>query len=200
MGEWQHSNSDPFNAPRIAAEASREPARHGAAGTTHRRASDTDQRAIWKGVVAGLAGGLAASWAMNQFQSQLSKLSPEPARHEGDDATVKAASAIAERLGDHPLSEHEKGVAGPAVHYAFGSTMGAVYGALTEALPMSAKGWGLPFGALVWLGADEIGVPSLGLSGAPTETPASTHASALASHLVYGATADAVRRAVRAAL
>jgi uncharacterized membrane protein YagU involved in acid resistance len=200
MGEWQRSNSDPFNTPYIATDASCEPARHASVGTTERRASDTDQRAIWKGVVAGLAGGLAASWAMNQFQSQLSKLSPEPARREGDDATVKAASAIAEALGDHALNQHDKAVAGPAIHYAFGSTMGAVYGGLTEAWPVSAKGWGLPFGAVLWLGADEIGVTSLGLSGEPTDTPASTHASALASHLVYGATADAVRRAVRAAL
>jgi putative membrane protein len=78
--------------------------------------------------------------------------------------------------------------------------MGAVYGGLTEALPRSAAGWGLPFGALLWLGADEIAVPSLGLSGSPADAPVSTHASALASHLVYGVTADAVRRAVRAAL
>ncbi len=58
----------------------------------------------------------------------------------------------------------------------------------------------MPFGAALWLGADEVAVPLFGLSGPPFAYPASTHASALAAHLVYGATADLVRRAVRAAL
>ena len=59
---------------------------------------------------------------------------------------------------------------------------------------------GLPFGAAFWLLADETAVPLLGLSKGPTEYPLSTYAYALASHLVYGLTAEAVRRAVRGAL
>jgi uncharacterized membrane protein YagU involved in acid resistance len=66
--------------------------------------------------------------------------------------------------------------------------------------PSTTAAWGLPFGAAVWLGADEVAVPAFGLSKAPMEYPASTHASALAAHLVYGLTVDVVRRAVRAAL
>jgi uncharacterized membrane protein YagU involved in acid resistance len=158
------------------------------------------QPAVWKGAVAGLAGGLAASWAMSQFQLQLSKRSPQPAPEPDDDATVKTAAAISEQVAHHELTDTEKKVAGPAVHYAFGSTMGAVYGAMAERVPAASKGWGLPFGTALWLGADEIAVPVLGLAGKPTDNPPSTHAYALASHLVYGLTADAVRRAVRAAL
>jgi putative membrane protein len=199
MDEWQQSNSDLLDDPDLVIiTAASEPAAR--TRLAREQTSDGDEPAIWKGLVAGLAGGLAASWAMNQVQSQLAKISPQPAQQTGDDATVKAASAISESVGDHVLNRDEKAVAGPAIHYAFGSTMGAVYGGLTEALPRSAAGWGLPFGALLWLGADEIAVPSLGLSGSPADAPVSTHASALASHLVYGVTADAVRRAVRAAL
>ena len=46
-------------------------------------------------------------------------------------------------------------------------------------------------------GADKVAVPALGLSEPPTEIPMTTHAYALSSHLVYGLTADLVRRAVR---
>jgi hypothetical protein len=28
-----------------------------------------DDGSVWKGLVAGLAGGLVASWTMNQFQA-----------------------------------------------------------------------------------------------------------------------------------
>ena len=56
---------------------------------------------------------------------------------------------------------------------------------------------GIPFGAAFWLLADEISVPLLGFSKGPTEYPVSTHAYALASHLIYGATAELSRRVIR---
>lgn len=166
-----------------------------------------DWSSTWKGAVAGAAGGLVASWVMNQFQSGVSKLSDEFARGNeatsnsgGDeDTTVKTAEAISEAAG-HRLTEQEKQVAAPVVHYAFGSTMGALYGIAAELSPKNAAGWGAPFGAALWLGADELAVPVLGLSGGPTDTPVSTHASALAAHVVYGLTTEVVRRAVRSVL
>jgi putative membrane protein len=164
-------------------------------------------KVVWKGMLAGLAGGLAASWTMNQFQAGLSKLAKhsnggasEQQEQQGDDATVKIASAVSETLAHHKLTPDEKRIAGPVVHYVFGSTIGALYGAAAEIAPVTSKAWGLPFGAAMWVGADEIGVPAAGLSGPPTQFSASTHASALAAHLVYGATTDGVRRLVRAML
>jgi hypothetical protein len=49
---------------------------------------------------------------------------------------------------------------------------------------------GLPFGTAVWLAADEGVVPALGLSQESDKYPLSTHAYALASHLVYGLTTE----------
>jgi putative membrane protein len=72
-----------------------------------------------------------------------------------------------------------------------------LYGALAEVTPQVTAAGGLPFGAGFWLLADEISVPLLGLSKGPTEYPVSTHVYALASHLVYGVTAELGRRAVR---
>jgi putative membrane protein len=113
---------------------------------------------------------------------------------------MKVAAAVSERALDRKLRKEEKSAAGPIVHYAFGSTMGAVYGAAAEMIPATARGWGMPFGTALWFSADEVAVPSLGLSRSPTETPLSSHASALAAHLVYGLAAESVRRAVRGAL
>jgi uncharacterized membrane protein YagU involved in acid resistance len=174
---------------------------------------------IWKGMVAGLAGGLVASWTMNQFQAAWTRMAEGSEKSHGaqsmqpsegskgeqdtaeqDDATVKTAKAISKQVFGHELQESEKEPAGAAVHYAFGTVTGGLYGALAEVTPQVTTATGLPFGAAFWLLADEITVPLLGLSKGPTQYPASTHVYALASHLVYGVTAELGRRAVRQVL
>jgi uncharacterized membrane protein YagU involved in acid resistance len=107
---------------------------------------------------------------------------------------VKTAQAISETATGDQLTKEEKKWAGPSVHYGTGAVFGAIYGLLAATVPAMTSGRGLVYGSAVWLVADEIGVPAAGLSGPPTETPASGHANALASHLVYGATTDLVRR------
>lgn len=180
---------------------------------------------VLKGLAAGLIGGLVASWTMNRFQDVWMKLAgsqssgDEPQQQaegqkseqglqqaqkksdeEQDDATVKTASAISEGIFDHKLTKSEKKIAGPAVHYAFGTSVGGLYGVAAELAPEVARGAGLPFGAAFWLVADETALPLLGLSKGPTAYPVSTHVYALASHFVYGLTAEVVRRGVRDAL
>jgi putative membrane protein len=180
-----------------------------------------DDSNLLKGMVAGLAGGLLASWTMNQFQAAWTRMaeggekshgaqSMKPSdgsqgeqaqdSHEQDDATVETAKAISKTVFGHELQESEKEPAGAAVHYAFGTLSGGLYGALAEVTPQVTTAGGLPFGAGFWLLADEISVPLLGLAKGPTEYPVSTHVYALASHLVYGVTAELGRRAVRQVL
>lgn len=168
--------------------------------------STAEDHAIWKGLVAGIAGGAVAAWMMNQFQRALMKLE-QPSngsshQHDGqqqgsEDATMKAAAALTEPVIERKLTGTEKKKAGPIVHYVFGSTMGAAYGALAEAAPVTAAGRGALFGTALWFGADEVAVPALGLSKPPFEYPPSTHLNALAAHVVYGLTTDVVRRVVR---
>jgi uncharacterized membrane protein YagU involved in acid resistance len=173
---------------------------------------------VWKGALAGLVAGLVASWAMNRFQDVWVSLSPkstsddkssehteEPSNlktnqseeETQDDATVKAASAISENLFNHELTSEEKKIAGPAVHYATGAAGGLVYGVAAELVPEITEGVGLPYGAAFWLVVDEGLVPLLGFAKGPAEYPLSAHAYALASHLVFGATAEGVRRRLR---
>ena len=173
--------------------------------------SNHKQPNIWKGMLVGLIAGLAAAWTMDRFQDVWLAVSPPDdsakKKDEGrasadgeesrDDATVKAASAISEGLFEHKLSRTEKKIAGPAVHYAVGATSGIVYGIASEFLPEVTMGFGLPYGTAFWLVVDEGAVPLLRLAKPPTAYPASTHIYALASHLVFGATAEGVRRLLR---
>ncbi len=155
---------------------------------------------VVKGAVAGLVGGIVGSLVMTGFQTLLSSLSEEekkPKRKREEPANVKAAEEISEGLFDHKLKKSEKEPAGEAMHYAMGATSGLIYGIASEIAPMTTVGLGLPFGAAVWLVADDVVVPALGLAKPATEYPISTHAYALSSHLVYGLTSDLVRRAVR---
>jgi hypothetical protein len=134
--------------------------------------------------------------------------SPKPQErkeHEGlhqsaeadENATVKTAQRISREVFQHELTSTEKKLAGPAVHYAYGSLVGALYGGLAEFLPGVSAGMGLPFGIALWLLGDEIAVPALGLSKPPTEYPPQMHADALAAHLMYGVTTDMLRRVLR---
>ena len=181
---------------------------------------------IWKGLAAGVVGGLVASAVMNEFQALWGRLvEAEDGSHgaqslqqgspqrgigrelqergsddEEDDAPERLANAISVGLTGRELTKKEKETAGTALHYAYGTSMGALYGAAAELAPGVTAAGGLPFGATVWVTADEGVEPLLGLSKSPTEYPLSIHAYALASHLVYGLTTEVVRRAVRSAL
>jgi len=179
----------------------------------------------WKGLVAGLAGGLAATVAMTQFQngwqqasealqdgkkrdprkskSQSQKEGQESQKQESqkEDATMKAAGKVAAAVG-HPLSFQQKKKAGPVVHYGFGASMGALYGVLHEVAPKSLRTLnpvlvGVGYGSALFVSADEVAVPAFGLSESPKKTPISAHVYGLASHVVYGVTGEMVRRTVR---
>lgn len=125
-------------------------------------------------------------------QAQQSEESQEP--------TAKVADKIASATG-HELSPEGKKTGGMVVHYAFGTLMGALYGTALEFAPRnyrrSALGSGLLMGTTLFAGADELALPALGLTGSPTETPASAHVYGFLSHLVYGATAGFVTQALR---
>jgi putative membrane protein len=165
----------------------------------------------WKGMLAGLVGGVVASWTMDRFQywwlsfgksarRKLPEQAPTQEVVQQEPATVKAASAISERVFSHSLTAREKEIAGPVVHYAVGSTAGALYGLAAEYEPDVTTMTGIPFGVAFWAIVDEGSLPLLGLAKGPTAYPIATHAYALASHIVFGLTAEVVRSTVRRTL
>ena len=186
----------------------------------------SEQSEIGKGLAAGVIGGLVGAWVMNQVQALLSEkmtgisrshgaqsLQQGSPRHgaarelqsrgsdrESDDATTRSAQLVSRTIANRELSESEKETLGTGAHYAMGVTSGAIYGALAEVLPVATIGAGLPFGAAVWLIADEGVVPALGLSKSPTEYPLEKHGYSLAAHLIYGLATEFTRRAARRVL
>lgn len=159
---------------------------------------------VWSKLSNGIAGphyefrnvwGEFGEGLEESSDTQASQPSPTPEVQ--DDTTVRAASAVSEGLFNHRLTQGEKRIAGPAVHYALGTGVGGLYGVAAEIAPSVTAGKGLPFGAAFWLVVDEGAVPLLGLSKGPTAYPLSTHAYALSSHFVYGLTAEIVRRGLR---
>ena len=152
---------------------------------------------VYKGLVAGALGGLAASWIMPRFQRFLSRTlegEPNPHKGEGEDATVKTARAVSSKVLDHELTEPEKKKAGPLVHYAYGTGIGALYGCLAQKYGITQSGFGSAYGAAAWVLGDEVAVPALGLSKKPTEIPIGKQFQMLAAHVVYGVTLEGVRR------
>ena len=113
---------------------------------------------------------------------------------------MNTAGRLARVLLGHDLIFEQKKKLGPVVHYAFAAKMCGLYGAAAEVEPRVTGGFGTAFATALWLGADEIAVSALGLSEAGAAAPLSSHAYALASHWVYGATAEAVRRGARGLL
>jgi uncharacterized membrane protein YagU involved in acid resistance len=112
----------------------------------------------------------------------------------GMEATVKAADAVARKVAGHELDEQTKPKAATAVHFAFGSLMGAAYGAAAAANRKVGIAAGLPFGAAVYAGAHATAVPALRLSEPPTRVPAKDEIGELLGHLVYGFVTDITRR------
>jgi putative membrane protein len=161
------------------------------------------------GILAGIAGGLVASFVMNEFMAHPGKALSEAletpfdkirleALSDGRDATMKTADAIAvAATGGEHLTYEQQSKAGPIVHYAFGGLMGGVYGALAEVSPAARSGFGTTFGSMLFAGADLFAVSALHLGPSLNEEPMSSLATPLAAHLVYGATTELIRRLVR---
>lgn len=158
---------------------------------------------------AGAVGGLLGSWMMVRVNHLMGPTRAQGGRHDvhrrvaspnetdgtisDEPASMQVASQISEAVGGSPLSLRGKRGAGPFVHYAFGALTGAVYGVAVERQPALAAGAGVPFGVAVWALADEVGLPVAGLSAHPANYPFARHASALATHVAFGATVEGTR-------
>jgi putative membrane protein len=165
------------------------------------------------GAAAGGCAGLIGAFMMVRFQHLIGGNADDGHGHEerrahaspndtdatfpDEPATIQVASLAAEAVTGSPLEERGKRIGGSMVHYGFSAAVGALYGAAAESYPGTTALSGLPFGAALWVAADEVGVPLAGLARDPKEYPAYRHLTALASHLVFGLTVEGVRRALR---
>ena len=171
------------------------------------------KRSILKGLAAGMIGGIAATFAMDQFQKAYSatslqiKQATDPTAAEiqkieeqfetTDGATARTADRVVRALTGAPLSKHQRATGSSAVHWVFGAAMGAVYGVASEIAPAAKSGLGLGYGTALFLGADEIGVPAFKLGPTAEKVAPEKHATEWVAHLVYGSALELTRRIVR---
>jgi hypothetical protein len=159
--------------------------------------------ALARNVLFGALAGTAATFIMTQFQSRTQPLmqkvkesssgeKKDESSEKGEASTTQVAEKIFSTMRHSELPKEKKDQAGQWVHYGFGTLMGAGFGALASLRPLRSMGRGLIYGSLVWLVADEIGVPVARLSPPPWKVDGLTHAYALLSHLVYGAALSGV--------
>ncbi|PWT85948.1 MAG: hypothetical protein C5B58_02240 [Acidobacteria bacterium] len=120
----------------------------------HRQEAD-----LTKGLMAGVAADLLASFLMEQFQSFWNKLSTElnPRRDESESkdepSTVQAAQAISTGLTNQKIRKENTPAAGEIIHYVMGGILGAIYGVAAEITPLATAGEGLVFGTSVMDGS-----------------------------------------------
>jgi len=169
---------------------------------------------FWKGLVSGLAAGLAGTAVMTVFQTGWSKAQKEFSNNKGHESaesghkqssqdepsTVKVANKISEATLHRDLRKSEKEAASYAVHFAFGTLMGGIYGISSEYLKIARTGYGLLHGLGLWAGADATVLPAIGLSQRVTERSAGELTYEILAHAVYGVSSEATRRFVRAQL
>jgi uncharacterized protein DUF1440 len=165
-----------------------------------------------RGMVAGAIAGLAGTLAMNEAQRAWTRVAdghaPDSAggRHDARDwqersehqnSNELAAQGIAGVVLGRRLTRAELRFAAPLAHFLFGAAMGALYGAYAERRQATASG--AAFGTTVWLVADEIAMPLLGLSDSTARRPLEMHLQSLVSHLIFGTATEMTRRRIRRA-
>lgn len=180
--------------------------------------AELSARGVVRGTLAGIAG-LAAMAAWSRAATMLRDRHGEddgsqgeeeehalddisitgPHAREGEPSTETVARVAHRALTGHEPDDHRRAALGQVVHWGYGMLMGGLYGAIRDSRARLGfdVGAGLGWGATLWLLGDEVAVPVLGLAKGPTAQPASTHATALGAHLVYGAATAAANRALR---
>jgi putative membrane protein len=146
------------------------------------------QRDLARGIFAGLVAGVVATAA----KTAVEKIYPPRTHGEPEPPAV-----LAEKVAGHELAPATKAVATESIHWAFGATVGAAYGALAEFYPAATSRDGINFGMTLMALTHESALPAMGLSATPADQSSRERYSEMASHIAYGLVAETTRRIVR---
>jgi hypothetical protein len=145
----------------------------------------TVARRLSQGLIGGAAGVLAMS-AFMKLATRGATINPQESKaaDERRESSTAKLARLAEEVGDdrNPTPE-EKRARGNAIHLAYGTAMGGLFGVTG----FKGVGAGVLYGASIWLVADEVLLPVLGLSGPPESRSLENHIEVLMAHTIYGA-------------
>ena len=145
---------------------------------------------IIKGICAGIVGGIAATAMKTWWESK------HPVRSEDTETPpVLLANRIKKSVMQVPLKTENKPLVGDSIHWAFGTSTGALYGALAASSPAISSGLGLPFSLGFYALTHGSTIPMMGLEPYPVNVRMDYAWNEFAGHLLYGLTLDIVRRA-----
>ncbi len=137
----------------------------------------TPLEAVGKGILAGAAG----TAVMTGYQLAIAKL-----RGTGSSsAPAEVGKRIIEGVLGREVPDDRMDSLNNAMHVAYGTSWGPIYGIAQSSLRLPALHHGVLFGALVW-GASLVELPALGIAPPIWETPPPEAALDLSYHLVYG--------------
>ncbi len=109
------------------------------------------------------------------------------------EADVNSVQLLCSAIGVEELQDDVAAKLGLTLHYAYGAALGALYSVFAARRPWVRRGFGTAFGSVLWLIADELPISAAHVSR-PFDRSGASHAGALASHLLFGATVDAFTR------
>lgn len=124
---------------------------------------------------------------------------PLPYSQQEWQSTSALADAIAQRALRRKLSARERETGAAIIHYAVGATGGVMYAALATKAAGITRLSGAIFGIAIWMLADEILLPATGFLRSPKTYSLLSQANSLGEHVIYGLTAESVRRALQPA-
>jgi hypothetical protein len=132
-------------------------------------------------VARGLAAGAIGTAAMTAAQTAYSKAQGiEPST-----TPAEVAKRIIRGVLEREVSDEHTGTLNTAMHVAYGTSWGAVYGLAQGTLHARSARHGLAFGTAVW-SASLIQLPAMRLAPPVWEYPPSQLVPDLGFHLVYG--------------
>jgi hypothetical protein len=163
---------------------------------------------VAKGAAAGAFGGLLGAAAMLVFGAAFGRAFDRGSRGGGRprkfmptadqelDGTAVLALAAGRAVGRDLTGEALVKTA-RVMHFLFATGLGAAYGALAEVTPEATCGYGTGFAATEELSGNEFLMPRLGFLR--QHYPLHERVHSLASHLLWGAVTEGVRRQLRPA-
>jgi putative membrane protein len=143
---------------------------------------------VFKGALAGLAGGIAGA-AAKAYARRILPTHIEEQTH--------PSLVVGGRAASSPLSEKEKIKTVQNLQWAFGGLAGVAYGVTVEFLPRARAGKGTAFGLLLNKLTHEGAFPAYGLAAKGAEQPAQEKRSERITHAIYGVVTEVVRSFVR---
>lgn len=142
-------------------------------------------------VARGLAAGAVGTAAMTLYQTAVAKLRGT----ESSTIPAEVGKRVIRGVFHRRFDESKTGRLNNAMHWAYGTSWGAVY-ALSDGLQAPLIPRGLGFGGLVW-SASLVELPAMKLAPAVWEYPPTELALDVSYHLVYGVAAAAAYAALR---